>query len=174
MKFEKDRGVYSEPALLHYPLDKPLQVSVHTYKETQYKLNILQTYHDSDYASSGGPYIDPKGYLVAMHIGCEFGQNTMNLPQDMRFIKRNYFSTSAHSCKLSTQILSQKQVYKSLTQSFYLAPIKRHFILDEEGTGYYKYKRANEIPHVHCYAGGFHVKLKNQKIDIILSKRKTL
>ena len=88
----------------------------------------------------------------------------MNLPRYAIPIKE-IISQHPHGilAKLSTQILSQKQVYKSLTQSFYLAPIKRHFILDEEGTGYYKYKKANEIPHVHCYAGGFHVKLKNQK-----------
>ena len=56
--------------LLHYPLGKPLQVSVHDAENHRYSYKKLVMYHDTDFGSSGGGYIDPAGKLYALHIGC--------------------------------------------------------------------------------------------------------
>jgi|GEM_PF-5024462 hypothetical protein len=69
---------YAKPALLHHPLNKPLQLSINTFVQTNYQHNQLSTYHDSDYGSSGGAYISPSGFLIALHLGSSCDQNSLN------------------------------------------------------------------------------------------------
>jgi hypothetical protein len=67
----KGESTSSTLALLHHPLAKPMQVSVHTYVTSTFFMTQLLPYHDSDYGSSGGAYISPRGNFVAMHLGSE-------------------------------------------------------------------------------------------------------
>ncbi len=133
VSFGKNTYPVSEPALLHYPLGKPLQVSVHTFTQTQYKSNWLQTYHDSDYNSSGGAYIDPSGFLVAMHLGSELNRYNMNLCRYaisiQEIINQNLDGVLS---KFSDGRLDQAKSYKSQRQKYNLTPIRRSFIIDEE------------------------------------------
>ncbi len=70
----------SELALLHHPLRKPLQVSVHAVVQSQYYINTnLSVYHDSHYGSSGGAYISPSRKFVALHLGSERYYQNLNL-----------------------------------------------------------------------------------------------
>lgn len=124
----------SAPALLHYPLGKPLKVSVHAFVQTQCQTDCLLTYHDSDYFSSGGAYFDPKGRMVALHLGAELEQGTMNL---LRFalpletiVRRNPHSLLN---KFASGQLSQACSYTAENGLTYLAPARHHFLIDEEG-----------------------------------------
>lgn len=69
----------SEFALLHHPLRKPLQVSVHAVIPSNYHTESVFVYHDSHYGSSGGAYISPKRKFVALHLGSERYSQDLNL-----------------------------------------------------------------------------------------------
>ncbi len=58
-------------ALLHHPLGKDLQVSVHTTVQSAYCSTGCTPFHDTDNGSSGAPYIAPNGTCVALHLGTE-------------------------------------------------------------------------------------------------------
>ena len=74
------QDLFSELALLHYPLGKPLKVSVHGSVLTpEYESSRLLVFHDTDSTSSGGCYIDSLGRMGAMHLGAEFDSNGLNL-----------------------------------------------------------------------------------------------
>ena len=79
LPIKKDVAPVSLPALLHYPLGRPLKVSVHEFVEVNYKTNLLSVFHDTDYGSSGGAYILPSGDFVALHLGSSRNQYTYNL-----------------------------------------------------------------------------------------------
>jgi len=132
--FSKNISLMSNPALLHYPLGKPLQVSVHAFNQTQYESNRLETYHDSDYNSSGGAYIDPSGFLVAIHLGSELDYYNMNLCRYslpiQEIINQNPDGLLA---KFADGRLDQSEPYISQTPQYYLMPTERSFIFDEEG-----------------------------------------
>lgn len=66
-------------ALLHYPLGKPQKISVHTVDQTLYNNLYRNTFHDTDYGSSGGAYITPRGTLTAIHLGSERIPSSLNL-----------------------------------------------------------------------------------------------
>ncbi|RAP32888.1 hypothetical protein DID80_08430 [Candidatus Marinamargulisbacteria bacterium SCGC AAA071-K20] len=159
----------TELALLHHPLGKPLKVSVHTFVHTFYQSSYLNTFHDSDYNSSGGAYIDPSGQLVAMHLGSEINKHDMNL-------QRYAIPISEITKSVPIGILSQladgkldrNNAYKSQRPIYYLEPIERHFI-DSEGD-YFPYGAKNKTPHIHAYGGGFHVKLAGGKRLNIVQK----
>lgn len=124
----------AEPALLHYPLGKPLKVSVHAFVQTQYQTDLLLTYHDSDYFSSGGAYFDPSGRMIALHLGAQLEEETMNLlryalPLEM-LVRRNPHSLLG---KFASGELSQAQSYTSSVSSLYLAPADHNYLIDEEG-----------------------------------------
>lgn len=74
-KIEPNEVACKTPALLHHPLNKPLKLSIHDVVENN--IGLLSTYHDSDYGSSGGAYINPTGNMVALHLGSS--RNNMNL-----------------------------------------------------------------------------------------------
>lgn len=124
----------AEPALLHYPLGKPLKVSVHTLVQTQYQNDYLLAYHDSDYFSSGGAYFDPMGRMIAMHLGAELEGEMMNLPRyalPLEAIVR----LSPHSLlgKLARGELPQAHAYTTHVSQTYLAPTNHNYLIDEEG-----------------------------------------
>lgn len=78
----QDSGICSEPLLLHHPLGKPLKVSVHHMENDTKTTPIfgrLLTYHDTDYGSSGGAYVNPRGHFFAMHLGTEREMTGFNL-----------------------------------------------------------------------------------------------
>lgn len=121
----------SEPALLHYPLGKPLQVSVHTFVQTHYETHRLSTFHDSDFGSSGGPYISPSGAFVAMHLGSErrsYDFNLMRLALPISEIIKNqqYSILSQFACKSLNQELAYD--YRYFKPILYLDPHVRNFI----------------------------------------------
>lgn len=58
-------------ALLHHPLGKDLQVSVHTTVQSSDCSTGCTPFHDTDNGSSGAPYIAPNGTCVALHLGTE-------------------------------------------------------------------------------------------------------
>lgn len=70
MKF--DTNIASDStALLHYPLGKSLQVSVRGRDNSSLCALRFMTYHDSDFGSSGGAYMNHEGKCSAIHLGCE-------------------------------------------------------------------------------------------------------
>lgn len=70
---------YNSLALLHHPLGKTLQVSVNEIKFVAYAYqDSCITYHDSDFASSGGAYIDMEGNCYAIHLGYEKNKDCPN------------------------------------------------------------------------------------------------
>jgi hypothetical protein len=124
----------TEPALLHYPLGKPLKVSVHSFVQTQYQTHCLLTHHDSDYLSSGGAYFDPTGRMIAMHLGAQLEEETMNLLRyalPLEVIVRE----NPHSLlrKFVQGELSQAQSYTADICLTYLAPTNHNYLIDEEG-----------------------------------------
>lgn len=79
LKIDQTDDAYGEPALLHHPLGKPLKLSIRGIVDSQYVSTLINTYHDSDYGSSGGAYISPSGNFVALHLGSTRNQYNMNL-----------------------------------------------------------------------------------------------
>ncbi len=104
--------VYAVPALLHHPLGKPLQVSIHTFDQTLYQSHYLSTFHDSHYGSSGGAYISPSRTLVAIHLGAERELNNYNLIRlalpTTKIMQKNQKGILA---SLAKQSLNQKKAY---------------------------------------------------------------
>jgi len=129
-----DGRMHSEPALLHYPLGKPLKVSVHAINQTQYQAEFVLTDHDSDYFSSGGAYFDPMGRMSAMHLGAQLREETMNLRRYAlpfnTIIERNPHSLLG---KFARGELSQAASYTIDTRLTYLAPTNHAYLMDEEG-----------------------------------------
>ncbi|MCP5491878.1 MAG: trypsin-like peptidase domain-containing protein [Chlamydiales bacterium] len=131
-----ENNVNSELALLHYPLGKPLKVSVHTSVYAQYERTYLLTYHDSDYVSSGGAYFDTCGRMVAMHLGAQIEENCMNLlryalpfstiVKYRRQLMLSKFVTGALSQACSYELASSCPVYT-------LLPCRHSYLIDEEG-----------------------------------------
>ena len=67
-------------ALLHYPMNMPLQISVNSIAQEEHASIVrFITYHDSNYGSSGGSYIAPSGQFFAMHLGMERNFDTMTV-----------------------------------------------------------------------------------------------
>jgi len=124
----------AEPALLHYPLGKPLSVSVHTFNQTLYQTDYLVAYHDSDYFSSGGAYFDPAGRMVALHLGAELEGGTMNLLRYALPLER-IARQNPHSLlqKFAQGELSQANSYTTNSCRVFLAPTNHRFLIDEEG-----------------------------------------
>ncbi|MCB0387065.1 MAG: hypothetical protein KDD43_16845, partial [Bdellovibrionales bacterium] len=124
----------SEPALLHYPLGKPLKVSVHAFDQTPYQTQFLLTYHDSDSFSSGGSYFDPYGRLSALHLGSQYDGKTLNLLRyalPLRKIVTHHPTSILH--KFATRELSQSRSYTSQDALTYLPFTDHQFLMDEEG-----------------------------------------
>lgn len=126
----------NEAVLLHYPLGKPLKVSVHALVQTDYKANCLLAYHDSDCFSSGGAYFNPQGRMSAMHLGTELQLqgNTMNLlryalPLE-RIVRQNPNSLLG---KFALGALPQAFCYTSSASKTDLAPAVHSYLIDEEG-----------------------------------------
>lgn len=71
--------VTTPTALLHYPLGKSQKLSVHAFDQTVYSNRYRDTYHDTDYGSSGGSYIAPSGALTAIHLGSQRIPHSFNL-----------------------------------------------------------------------------------------------
>jgi hypothetical protein len=133
----------AEPALLHYPLGKTLKVSVHTFVQTIYQTDYLLVYHDSDYFSSGGAYFDPMGRMIAMHLGAQLQEDTMNLiryalPLEV-IVMRNPNSLLG---KLANGKLPQACSYTTESYSTFLAPTNHNYLIDEEGREAEKVLRA--------------------------------
>lgn len=76
---DPEEEAHDEPALLHHPIGKPLKVSVRPIIHSMYHSRMLATFHDSDYGSSGGAYISPRGNCVAFHLGSERQPKDYNL-----------------------------------------------------------------------------------------------
>jgi hypothetical protein len=135
MPLETEDEVLTEPALLHYPLGKPLKVSVHGFKIHQ--IGYLSVYHDSGFSSSGGGYISPSGKLAALHLGTQLrGGDEMNferLAYSLKFIAETY-----PKCILSQfvkQYLSQNCSYQTPKHVKYTLECSKHnFCVAEEGT----------------------------------------
>lgn len=130
LPFDPESEAYSPPALLHHPLGKPLQVSVHTFVQTQYQTSLLATFHDSDYGSSGGAYISPSGRFIALHLGCERNRFSMNLERLALPIKTIIESRPGGILSLfAYRQLNQAEVYNNIGQpSYYLYPYFRDYI----------------------------------------------
>lgn len=125
----------SPPALLHYPLEKSLQVSVHTFDQSPYYSRRVATFHDSDYLSSGGAYVDPSGALIGIHLGSEFSRTQMNL---MRYAVtlQEVVETHPHSllASLARGDRSQDDSYTNArSRQVYLQPAPHNYLVDEEG-----------------------------------------
>ncbi len=134
MNFEAP--MLAEPALLHYPLGKPLQISVHAFVQTEYQSERLLVYHDSDIFSSGGAYFDPMGCMIAMHLGAELQDKSMNqlryaIPLEL-IVRRNPNSLLAKIAK--GELLQATDSYHSHVNLYYLAPTDHDYLIDEEGT----------------------------------------
>jgi hypothetical protein len=127
-------ALLSEPALLHYPLEKPMKVSVHSFDQTNYETNYLKTFHDSDYCSSGGSYFDPLGRFTAMHLGAQLDGDQVNLSRYAitlrKIVKDNPNSLLA---KFVNGKLSQAEPYGSSNPKYALKPSFHNFFIDEEG-----------------------------------------
>lgn len=134
VSFNTDSPVMTECALLHYPLGKPLQVSVHTFVHTEYQTDLLTAYHDSDYFSSGGAYFDPSGRMVAIHLGAELQGDTMHLVRSARpleaIVRQNPHSLLSRFVNRS---YSQAASYTANAALLYLPPTDHNYLLDEEG-----------------------------------------
>jgi hypothetical protein len=78
-KLKKEPAV-GKIALLHHPLGQTLKVSVH---DTRILDTVdgkrIQVYHDSNYSSSGGAYVNSSGELIAIHLGSELDSTNYNL-----------------------------------------------------------------------------------------------
>ena len=124
----------SEPDLLHYPLGKTLKVSVHTFVQSNYYSKLLSVFHDSDYLSSGGVYIDPRGEMIALHLGAQRNLTNMNLlryAMPLREIVKNRPDSILR--KFPSGTLLQDQSYASATYTYCLAPTNHNYLIDEEG-----------------------------------------
>lgn len=78
-RIESDCDLVENPVLIHHPIGKCLKASVAPFVRNAYYSLTLQTYHDSDYGSSGGGYFSPSGSLVAIHEGSERELDGWNL-----------------------------------------------------------------------------------------------
>jgi Trypsin-like peptidase domain len=115
-----------ETVLLHYPLEKSLQVSVNIFDQqaSQYSL-YSRSFHDSDNCSSGGGYFDPFQRLTAVHLGSELGADG--------------FTISRCAIKLQDIVAQHPDSLLSCSPSTiqcckrYLEPHHRNFLIDEEG-----------------------------------------
>lgn len=115
-----------ETALLHYPHERGLTVSVNTFDQQSSHYSLYtRCFHDSDYGSSGGAYFDPFGRLTAIHLGAELEADGVNLSRCA--IKIQDIVARNRSSLLS--------YYSSGTKTFkrYLEPYFRDFLIDEEG-----------------------------------------
>jgi|GEM_PF-3216403 len=122
------------PALLHYPLEKPLKVSVHSWEQTNFQTDYMLTYHDSDYYSSGGAYFDTNGCMIGMHLGTEMLGETMSLLRYARpleaIARRNPFSLFNH---LKSGEFNQSKSYFGNPGFTCLNPVPHNYLIDEEG-----------------------------------------
>ena len=128
--------ILTAPALLHYPLNGPLKVSVHTYNQSPGRIGPIRMFHDSDYYSSGGAYFDPQGSMIAMHLGSEGGTRSWNL---MRYaMPLGDIVTQKPQSVLAQLVedgLSQNVSYSRHDQQRvdYLRPAPHNYLIDEEG-----------------------------------------
>ncbi len=124
----------TELALLHYPLGKPLMVSVQALDQTQHYSNYLVTNHDTDYFSSGGAYLDPLGKLTALHLGSQLGGDRFNVSRYAitlkRIVERNPGSVLL---QLANGSLLQNVSYSSEKRQYFLELGTQPFLMDEEG-----------------------------------------
>lgn len=119
--------------LLHHPKGKSLQVSVHAFGPRQLSSRII-TYHDTDYCSSGGGYLNHRGKVIAMHLGSEWYPRFGNLQRSAipisEIVKRVPHGIIA---KIADGSIPRDTLYHAAIPRFYLAPIESDFQLDEEG-----------------------------------------
>ncbi|MCB1074550.1 MAG: trypsin-like peptidase domain-containing protein [Simkania sp.] len=126
--------IVTEPVLLHYPLQKSLKVSVHSFVQTTYQTKYLLAYHDSDYFSSGGAYFDPLGRMNAMHLGSQLEGDSMNLIRYAVPLK-DIVNLRSHSflALLATGELSQANSYTAEAAPVFLPSAPHNYLMDEEG-----------------------------------------
>ncbi len=125
----RQEGVNSHPALLHYPLGKPQKISIHAYNQQFYQSNWLDTYHDTDYGSSGGAYISPAGSLVAIHLGSQRNSFSFNLLRLALPIQRIIEEQSTGILnRFIHRNLDQNSVCNAQIQWYYISPQFRDFI----------------------------------------------
>lgn len=67
----RDAEISRELILLHHPLGKILQASIHGIDKQANATNYLMTLHDTDFGSSGGAYFNASGDFFALHLGCQ-------------------------------------------------------------------------------------------------------
>lgn len=127
--------IVAEPALLHYPLGRTLRASVHTVASSEWMALRNVSYHDSDYASSGGAYINPEGKMVAMHLGSEM------VSYESMHLQRYALPLSVIAAHLPNSILgklisgklSQGVAYGTSSLCRYLPPCLHNYLIDKEG-----------------------------------------
>lgn len=124
----------AELALLHYPIGKPLKVSVHAILQSHYYSHYLNTFHDTDYFSSGGAYLDPLGHLTALHLGSQLDGDRVNVSRYAITLKR-IVERNPHSIllQLTNGRLSQSVSYKWDQHQHFLELGTQPFLMDEEG-----------------------------------------
>lgn len=112
-----------ETALLHYPLEGRLKVSVNLFDQSVYYSRYLRCFHDSDCCSSGGAYFDPLGRFTAIHLGSELAGDGVNL-------SRYAITLQAIIDRHPNSLLSG---FSSSSLKTFLEPYPRQFLLEEEG-----------------------------------------
>lgn len=123
--------IISPPALLHHPLGKPLRISVNEVQTSAFWSLRSITYHDTDYASSGGAYCNPFGKMVAMHLGSELSNESMHLKRyALPFSNINPESILG---KLISGDFPQNLSYRIDSSCKYLKEHPHNYFIDEEG-----------------------------------------
>lgn len=144
LSFAKDTTAAT--ALLHYPLGKPQKISVHTVDQTLHNSVYRNTYHDTDYGSSGGAYITPKGALTAIHLGSERIPSSFNLLRLALPIQRIIETGSAGILnRLARQNLIQNSFCDVDIVAYILQSYERNFIDFE------KYDKKNLVNNIGYY-----------------------
>ena len=125
----------TEPALLHYPLGKPLKVSINAVFQTNYRAQYLETYHDSDYFSSGGAYFDPLGRFTAMHLGSQLEEDVINPARYAITLQEIVLrKPDGIIAKLARGELAQDELYNSTFKgTIFLETSLRDLLINEEG-----------------------------------------
>ena len=125
-------------ALLHYPLEKELQVSVNVFdiSTSQYSI-YMRGFHDSDYGSSGGSYFDPLSRFTALHIGVESTNKTFNLSR-YAITLQNIIQKYPNSLLSKFANVPPNNFFSISSNDFkirknYLQPHNRSFLIEKEG-----------------------------------------
>lgn len=128
-------GINGTTALLHYPLGNTLKVSVHDSVEDIYDSLYVSTFHDSDYISSGGAYINTVGQMCALHLGTEDSDFAVEGNSLFRYAitLAKILELHPHSIlgKCANNINLKDSDFES--HETFLPFLPRNFLLDEEG-----------------------------------------